>query len=545
MQMKTRLIFLILSFYWLNGNCQSAKINLLPIGENPSLATTLEYLNKNYDVNFSYIKEQLPLENRLTIHDEYTSLTDALTHICGQVNLEYIIKNQLVIIRQVALPIQPVKIITDKPITDLYRNHQKNAIEITKKGLQLPYNKFTPLEKLEMFELLQPNDYSYYDSIPELEKPKLKQILEAIFPYDSIKPKRTIQIGLIYPLTSNWSGAPAFINKVSLVGLINLSGGSTALDASGIGNVTYGSIYGLQLGGLFNYTSDSIVGAQAAGLANITNSDLKGIQAAGLINSVKSGYKSAQLAGLANYTHNYFHGFQASGLITINRQALKGGTIAGLSNYTKHLEGIQLSSILNIALKNKGTQLTGFLNITDSLQGNQIALINFATKGAEGSNQIGLISYTHKGGYKNIEIGVNEVSQPYLSIKTGTERFYNIFKVGGQFTKGVTELITGYGVGTRAKIGKKYSIDFDFIGHLFFEGYFDSLVRETGLFTFQPTISKQDKKKSSLTFGPTFNIYYSENEAHFNTYPIASILEVEIEEGTAKFWMGASLGFRF
>ena len=114
-----------------------------------------------------------------------------------------------------------------------------------------------------------------------------------------------------------------------------------AVQLSGLMNITSGSVYGMQISGLFNIAGN-INGLQDTGLFNVAG-NVNGLQVAGLFNRAKD-----------------LNGGQISGLFNVAEET-KGLQAAGLFNYSRKVKGVQLG-VINIAEESDGIAL-GVVNI--------------------------------------------------------------------------------------------------------------------------------------------------------------------------------------
>lgn len=82
-----------------------------------------------------------------------------------------------------------------------------------------------------------------------------------------------------------------------------------------------------------------------------------------------------QLSLLTNIAHKEMHGLQLSSVVNFGLNHFEGAQLAPVLNYAKSFDGLQLSSVANIAKdKSSGTQISAAMNvIDDSLSGAQIA----------------------------------------------------------------------------------------------------------------------------------------------------------------------------
>ncbi len=82
-----------------------------------------------------------------------------------------------------------------------------------------------------------------------------------------------------------------------------------------------------------------------------------------------------QLSIFANIAHKEMHGLQLSSVVNFGLNHFEGAQLAPVVNYAKSFDGLQLSSVANIAKdKSSGTQISAAMNvIDDTLSGAQIA----------------------------------------------------------------------------------------------------------------------------------------------------------------------------
>ncbi len=206
-------------------------------------------------------------------------------------------------------------------------------------------------------------------------------------------------------------------NKLSLNMLGGYSGGLNGVELAGLFNITKKHVRFLQMAGLFNTVGGKVYGVQLAGLQNLVFDSVVGVQAAGITNIVKGKFNGIQMAGIQNYNTNTMDGIQIAGISNVSKKTVKGFQIAGIVNYTKKLNGIQI----------------GLINIADSSTGMQIGLVNIVKK----------------GGYHTIGIGVNELNNINVDVKTGTSKLYSIIHVGANISSTNKIYTTGLGVGRK------------------------------------------------------------------------------------------------
>jgi hypothetical protein len=107
-----------------------------------------------------------------------------------------------------------------------------------------------------------------------------------------------INIGLIYPISSNGWQAKTYTNSFSLNAVAGLSRAETGLSLAGFANVVLDSASGLQIAGFANVVSRNS-GVEIAGFGNFAKKNSSGVQVAGFINVAKK-VKGVQIAGFIN-----------------------------------------------------------------------------------------------------------------------------------------------------------------------------------------------------------------------------------------------------
>ncbi|MFN8397684.1 MAG: hypothetical protein U0176_23900 [Bacteroidia bacterium] len=265
---------------------------------------------------------------------------------------------------------------------------------------------------------------------------------------------RGLQVaGLVNVVGGNVKGLQA-------AGLLNhVAGNTKGLQVGGICNVNYGEVRGFQATGGVNYAAQSVRGIQAAGMVNYTPADVENFQVAGFLNLGRN-VGGFQIGGLANVAMGKIGGFQIGGLGNWAQDSVKGFQIGGLTNIANGpVGGAQIGGLANRAKGDVGgAQIAGLVNLTDGdvaksqiagivnkagvVRGCQIGLVNIAD--SVGGALIGLFNVVKKG-YRVLEFGTNDVTQAYLSYKTGRAQFYNILTAGYRF--GPEHIAFSYGAG--------------------------------------------------------------------------------------------------
>jgi hypothetical protein len=208
--------------------------------------------------------------------------------------------------------------------------------------------------------------------------------------------KDKINIGLVYPLSSNWKDAPNDTNKFSLNLIAGVSAAERGLTLGGISNIVRHNTTGLQIAGFSNHVGETANGTMIAGFLN-TYGTGKNFAIAGFGNLAKTG-SGTQIAGFMNMGGN-----------------VSGVQVAGFTNIAGTVRGSQIAGFLNIAKKVKGVQIAGFVNIADSAD-----------------YQIGIINIS-KNGEKSLGVMIDENQTTLITFRSGGKLIYGILGVGYNF----------------------------------------------------------------------------------------------------------------
>ncbi|OJV54661.1 MAG: hypothetical protein BGO31_06740 [Bacteroidetes bacterium 43-16] len=301
---------------------------------------------------------------------------------------------------------------------------------------------------------------------------------------------------------------------VQIGGFFNIVGGrSNGVQFAGVYNYVGKDVSGVQFAGVYN-NAEAVSGVQATGIASWVRTDLKGLQASGVLNKVRQG-KGAQTAGFANWADSTFEGFQAAGAINYNHD-LKGVQCAGLINYTsEQTDGVQIAGGINITRKVlNGTQIGGLVNYAKRVNGTQLGLINIADTSSGLS--LGLISIILKGKH-SIDLNFTEW-QPYsLSYKSGNNRLYNIFQVGGNPYKDRRMMNVGYGIGNAIRLGRKTDFVHEATLNTLYAGNWND---QNFMVRYQILFQYQLHPKLRVYGGPAFSVLYHERDQTYEGFGI-------------------------
>ena len=252
-----------------------------------------------------------------------------------------------------------------------------------------------------------------------------------------------VNIGLVYPISTNGKDAAADTNVFSFNLIAGVSAAEEGFSFSGLTNVVHNYVSGFQFAGFSNHIGLDTEGFLFAGFAN-TYGRGQGFQGAGFTNVARGDVDGAQFAGFHNKAQDVT-GAQFAGFSNIASD-VDGSQFAGFINTTKKIEGSQFAGFANVTSgDSKGSQFAGFLNKADDLQGSQFAgFINVAKKvrGAQfagfiniadsSDHPIGVLNIIRKG-EKSIGISTDETLTTLLSFRSGGRVTYGILGAGYNF----------------------------------------------------------------------------------------------------------------
>jgi hypothetical protein len=336
-----------------------------------------------------------------------------------------------------------------------------------------------------------------------------------------------IQLSLIPYIGTNGKVSGSVSTSFSLNLLAGYNGGVKGFELGGLLNIDRNQVRGFQLGGLGNIVGGRTSGFQLGGLFNVDLAQVRGVQVAGLVNSASDTLKGVQLAGLCNYLDTKWRGAQISGLVNISGAPVDGLQLAGLSNIT--------------VSQNRGAQIAGFLNYARVLKGFQLAPFNIDLS-VESGVPVGFFTYVNKG-YHCVEFSADEIFYANVAFKTGTDRFYNIFKAG--FGDSLLTNFT-YGAGTLFHVGKKFAINLDLTAG-FVYGTQNPLTWYGAILKFLVAFEYRPAKHFSLFIGPAFNLSFYSNEgeqAFPNGFPFYNFYDAYHGGTREQMWVGGMAGIR-
>ncbi len=316
------------------------------------------------------------------------------------------------------------------------------------------------------------------------------------------------------------------VNGVQLAGIFNGSGTDVkGVQISGFLNSTKGSTYGMQLSGAYNY-SESLKGVQLGAGLNITREELSGLQISGFGNFAGDANKSVQIAGLFNFS---------------NEKSMI--QLAGLYNKSDEVNGIQISTAMNEASEVNGIQVAA-VNRANVVNGLQFGLINFAdsVKGVS----MGLINIVRAGGYNKLESSFSESLNVLFSLKMGSKSLYHIYQGGFALKSGSWGL--GWGLGSLIHLNKKWNLNFELVAlHINEDKVWTNKLNLMG--QLRSGFEYNIDKGFGIFFGPSFNMMLSkyvdmETGLIGSRVPMYSIYDKTQNGTNLQFWLGCQTGLR-
>jgi len=267
--------------------------------------------------------------------------------------------------------------------------------------------------------------------------------------------KKYVNIGFVYPISTNGLEAKSRTNYLSLNAFGGLSYAETGLCVAGFGSVVL----------------DSVRGSMVAGFGNVVIGSVRGVQVAGFGNLVMGSSKGVQIAGFEN----------------VNKHAA-GVQVAGFLNKATDVH-TQVAGFMNIAHKVKGVQLAGFINIADSSD-YPVALINIV-----------------RNGEMSVSVSTDETLTTLASFRSGGRRLYGIVGFGYNH-KGVRSLAAWEaGFGAHVVTTEKFRLNLEIVN----VGLTDFKAGDWMKSSFRVLPVYRVSHRIELFAGPSFNYLHARN----------------------------------
>lgn len=364
------------------------------------------------------------------------------------------------------------------------------------------------------------------DTVKQVEvKPLAKDTVKAVNISDSIKPGRfrrtTSMLGTFMKNNINFRNInDTLFRKVSF-SLVPPVSTNRLLSVNTVNKVSVNLIAGVSKG---------IDIFELGGVLNIDNGNVKYFQAAGLGNIVAGNVKGAQFAGMFNMNSQQTTGFQA----------------AGLYNQTRCIDGLQAAGLMNYADTVSGMQVAGLLNIANVMNGFQLSVFNFADKCS--GVPFGFFSFVRKG-YHKIEVSHDEMAFTYFALRSGVDKFHNIFFAGKPLFNNTDMWTYGYGLGTAPAISKKLH----FAGELTSQQMLSTSLTDLRLNLLSRLFAGLEyrfKPYFSISAGPSYNIIVSDTKgldyaAIDDKLPVHTFFNTKYDKVHIRMWFGWKISAKF
>jgi hypothetical protein len=506
-----------------------------------TVASVLSDIESRYRIFFTYSKNYIPVEKRVSLDIRQSPLREVLSRMFDSTAVVFLEKRGKVILK-----IDPVKEeeLRQWQLYEEVRQRQEALISARKKEkerLRLNPMAHRTENYLEMpgGHAAREIDWEKY-KFPPLLQDTLDRGLEPL-PKMGME-KKIAQVSVFPFFGSNGVASNEVINRFSLNIFWGMNGGVDGLEVGLFFNSIKNDVVGVQLAGMGNTVGGDLDGTQVAGLFNVVLGELEGFQGAGLFNIVPRSFSGVQAAGMFNIANSQTSAMQIAGLMNVG-MGRTGTQVSGLFNFAEEVEGVQVGGLLNVADKVRGSQI-GLINVADSLSGVSIGLLNFI-----------------RDGYKRFEFSANETFFGNFSLRIGVRRFYNILHIGSRFDNRSSNGTStdrqlnltwglGYGFGTGITMGARNNmINLEaLLIHVNEQEFWTSSLNLWN--QYRLGFDFQTGAGTSVFFGPSMNILFSKKiDSDSNTLG-SNIMPYSFYDKTkggtnVKMWMGFSAGVRF
>ncbi len=443
------------------------------------LGDAITEIGNNYDIQFVYSPDKIPVYETVTVSVEEVPLSEGLEELLADLPIKYVVIGERIVFKpdrlkklrsytRMELPE------TDEPWVMRTPVEEENVKIYTETGDTLNFSvgmpeldsmTVQPSLKLLMREKTQQIRRSGGNSFVV---PKIN--LSFLDDFEEYKGKqRAAQISVAPGVSSNFGDAKEMTNRLSFNITWGVNGGVNGGEIGLLGNTVNGDVQGVQFAGLVNLTKGNVVGTQFAGLVNHSEAYVSGLQISGIRNRAQQG-NGVQISGLWNNIKKNYVGLQIAGLTNHTKGKNFGWQIAGLSNKAgKGKTQVQISGLFNKAKEVQIAQI-GAINFANRVGGIQVGLINASDTASLVS--FGLLNFIRKG-YNRLELSRGKVFQWNASYKFGTTAFYNIvqtnlhseessfFGAPANWTEENMSWGLGYGLGTSFRTGKRLRWNFE------------------------------------------------------------------------------------
>lgn len=549
--------FLFLSIGTLTGQGSVLQKRVSLNYQEEKLGNALTEISTDYNIQFAYSTDIVPIDERVTVQVVNKPLDYALETMLSTTKVEYKAIGSHIILKvnkeKLTRLSQPLPSSVPQ-ITPLYQDPKPREELISQRPNR------DPVQRPEYIGTRGPKSLPGGDQVYDLDPDRFK-IREVNYdPNKSIFDQRLAQISLLNFVGTNAARSEEVTNHLSVNVFWGKNGGVKGLEVGGLFNSVVNDVEGAQIAGLGNTVGGRVIGTQFGGLFNVVGGEMDGIQGAGLFNVSGEKTKAVQTAGLFNISSGDFYGLQISGLFNVSNGIADAAQISGLFNTANGKVKAQVSSLFNAAGDVQWGQVSSLLNVGKKVDGFQIGLINISDTIT--GMPIGLLNIV-KHGYNKVEFAANETLFANFSLKLGARSFYNIFHAGIRWddreihengttrTGRFSSWGLGYGFGSVIELGPTTLVNFELEAiHI---NELESWTKELNLLnqarlTFD--IRTGPRSGLSLFGGPVLNLMISRRyDAETGTYGsniMSKTFYDETNNGTnVKMWTGFIAGIRF
>lgn len=549
--------FLFLSIGTLTGQASVLQKRVSLNYQEEKLGNALTEISTDYNIQFAYSTDIVPIEERVTVQVVNKPLDYALETMLSTTKVEYKAIGSHIILKvnkeKLTRLSQPLP--TSVPqITPLYQDPKPREELISQRPNR------DPVLRPEYIGTQGPKSLPGGDQVYDLDPDRFK-IREVNYdPNKSIFDQRLAQISLLNFVGTNAERSEEVTNHLSVNVFWGKNGGVKGLEVGGLFNSVVNDVEGAQIAGLGNTVGGRVIGTQFGGLFNVVGGEMDGIQGAGLFNVSGEKTKAVQTAGLFNISSGDFYGLQMSGLFNVSNGIADAAQISGLFNTANGKVKAQVSSLFNTAGDVQWGQVSSLLNVGKKVDGFQIGLINVSDTIT--GMPIGLLNIV-KHGYNKVEFAASETLFANFSLKLGARSFYNIFHAGIRWddreiqengttrTGRFSSWGLGYGFGSVIELGPTTLVNFELEAiHI---NELESWTKELNLLNqARLTFDIRTGRRSGLSLfgGPVLNLMISRlYDAETGTYGskiMSKTFYDETNNGTnVKMWTGFIAGIRF
>jgi hypothetical protein len=516
---------------------------------NKPLSEVLLDLEKSHSARFSYSKDKLNINKKVSANIKSASIEQALKTLFKQNNIEFLVFGNQWALKNAEQPIinsvkvqstvsqqnsvsgissiKPENILTQSSVSE-----KNKSLEITSKN-----DKNTYLEQ-SILQRFRTDVRSTFKSWKSRKEKGLVDIFNFSV-FNTSKEKSDNASVMSFSLGLGQQGSSEAIQLGVFGSLVKHN--TTGIQAAGIFNSTGEDMKGLQISGFLNNTKGHSTGMQLSGAYNQTSS-LDGLQIGAGLNIVQTEMSGVQIAGLGNVAGDASKSVQIAGLFNVSKENSMI-QVAGFYNKADNVEGIQISTAMNEAERVKGVQM-GAVNRAKVVKGMQLGLINFvdSIKGVS----LGLINIVRAGGYNKLESGFSESLNVLFSVKMGSSSLYHIYQ--GGFALKARSWGLGWGLGTIVPLNKKWNLNFEMVAlHINEDKVWNNTLNLMG--QFRSGFEYNIDKGFGIFFGPSFNMmlsrYVDPETGLIGSHVPMYFLYDKTQHGTnLQLWIGCQTGLR-